>query len=110
LAASLISERQRVHGSFVPQAYSIGLTADYLETVSNLPEYPVAFSDPEKRKAFHDALTLYHEANPFRSVHYNSFGLQIARMTNICSKQAVPAMAPWELPILEMPFEKIGAI
>src|ERR1044072_3157911 len=106
LAASLVSERQSVHGTFIPQAYSIGLTADLLNTVNNLPKYPIAFSDPEQRKGFSDALTLYHEATHFAQFITTSFGLQIARMTNICSNR-LSQEGPWELPILAMPFGKI---
>ena len=97
---SLVSERYKVHGTFTHQAYAIGLLEPLNEVLANLPAYPLDTGDAEGMRRFHSALVLYHETTHYAQFVSTAFGLQMARMTNICATRLMQH-GPWQLPVLD---------
>lgn len=87
----------RVAGVFYPHAYAIGVAN--FEDIKRYQAYPLPEDDPDETSIFFNNLVLYHETVHLSQYISTSFGLEMARLTNIC-QNILLHKGPWEPPIL----------
>lgn len=104
LLEQLKPRHARLAGAFYPHSYAMGLPGGL--SGMKLMDYPLANTGPDQIDEFAASLSFIHECTHFSQFICSSFGLELARVTNIVQNILLTG-GQFNPPILKAPLDQI---